>query len=136
MSQYKYFCQSEIILQLLFDVNLKLSPDTMPLLFFSSGDKIQQSILFYLFYPILSYFLSFCLFRAASTAHGGSQVRGPIRVVSGGLRHRHSNARSLTHWVRQGIKPESSWILVRFVNPWAMMGMPKYSKVFYFAFVK
>ena len=26
----------------------------------------------------------------------------------------HSNARSLTHWVRPGIKPASSWILVGF----------------------
>ena len=32
----------------------------------------------------------------------------------------HSNAGSLTHWARPGIKPESSWILVRFVTtePW------------------
>ena len=37
----------------------------------------------------------------------------------------HSNARSLTHWARPGIKPESSWILVRFVNRWAMMGAPR-----------
>ena len=30
------------------------------------------------------------------------------------------NARSLTHWLRPGIKPASSWILVRFVStePW------------------
>ena len=28
----------------------------------------------------------------------------------------HGNARSLTHCVRPGIKPESSWILVRFVT--------------------
>ena len=32
----------------------------------------------------------------------------------------HGNARSLTHWWRPGIKPASSWILVRFVStePW------------------
>ena len=30
----------------------------------------------------------------------------------------HSNDVSLTHWVRPGIKPTSSWILVRFGN-WA-----------------
>ena len=32
----------------------------------------------------------------------------------------HSNARSLTHWVRPGIEPMSSWILVGFITtePW------------------
>ena len=34
----------------------------------------------------------------------------------------HSNAGSLTHWARTGIKPVSSWILVRFINHWAMKG--------------
>ena len=33
-----------------------------------------------------------------------------------GLHHGHSTAGSLTHWVRPGIKPESSWVLVRFVS--------------------
>ena len=28
----------------------------------------------------------------------------------------HGNAGSLTHWIRTGIKPASSWILVRFVS--------------------
>ena len=28
----------------------------------------------------------------------------------------HSNASSLTHWERPGIKPESSWILVGFIS--------------------
>ena len=28
----------------------------------------------------------------------------------------HSNARSLAHWERPGIKPASSWILVKFVS--------------------
>ena len=32
----------------------------------------------------------------------------------------HSNAGSLTHWARPGIKPESLWMLVRFIStePW------------------
>ena len=34
----------------------------------------------------------------------------------------HSNAGSLTHWATPGIKPKSSWIVVRFVNQWATMG--------------
>ena len=34
----------------------------------------------------------------------------------------HCNTRSLTHWARPGIKPLSSWVLVRFINHWATMG--------------
>ena len=36
------------------------------------------------------------------------------------------NARSLTHWMRPGIKPVSSWMLVRFVIcfHWATTGTP------------
>ena len=33
-------------------------------------------------------------------------------------------ARSLTHWVRPGIKPASSWMLVGFINHWATTGTP------------
>ena len=38
----------------------------------------------------------------------------------GNLHTAHGNDRSLTHWVRPGIQPVSSWILVRFVTakPW------------------
>ena len=36
----------------------------------------------------------FLTFRAAATAYGGSQVRGPIRAAAAGLYHSHSNARS------------------------------------------
>ena len=36
----------------------------------------------------------------------------------------HGNTRSLTHWARPGIEPASSWILVGFVNCWAMEGTP------------
>ena len=34
----------------------------------------------------------------------------------------HSNTRPLTHWARLGIEPTSSWMLIRFINRWAMMG--------------
>ena len=34
------------------------------------------------------------------------------------------NAGSLTHWARPGIEPSSSWILVRFLTPWATTGTP------------
>ena len=39
----------------------------------------------------------------------------------------HGNARSLAPWVRAGIEPMSSWILVGFANHWAMTGTPYFS---------
>ena len=39
-------------------------------------------------------FMSLVFFRAAPTAYGGSQARGPIGAVAAGLRHSHSNAGS------------------------------------------
>ena len=42
----------------------------------------------------LSFFLPFCLFRAAPAAHGGSQARGWIGAVATDLHHSHSKARS------------------------------------------
>ena len=42
----------------------------------------------------LFFFFSFCLFRAAPAAYGGSQTRGPIRAVAAGLRYSHSSAES------------------------------------------
>ena len=38
--------------------------------------------------------VSFCLFRAVPKTYGGSQARGPIRDVAGGLHHNHSNVKS------------------------------------------
>ena len=66
------------------------------------------------------YTFFFFIFRAAPTADGGSRARGPIGAAATGLHHSHSNIESLTHWVRAGIEPVSSWMLVRFifVEPW------------------
>ena len=36
----------------------------------------------------------------------------------------HGNGGSLTHWVRPGIEPASSWILIRLVTLWATKGTP------------
>ena len=58
----------------------------------------------------------FCLFRAAPMAYGSSQPRGGIGAAAASLHHSHSNAESLTHWARPGIKPESSRILVGIVT--------------------
>ena len=80
---------------------------------------------------ISSFLPSLLSLRTAPVAYGGSQARGPIRAVAAGLHHSHSNSRSeprlwptyttahgnagsLTHWVRPGIRPSSSWMLVRF----------------------
>ena len=57
-----------------------------------------------------------CLFRAAPASHESSQARGSIGVVVPGLHHSHSNAGTLTHWVRPGIEPAPSWFLVGFVS--------------------
>ena len=55
-------------------------------------------------------------FRATASAYARSQARGPMQAVVTGLHHSHSNAGSLTHGAGPGIKPTSSWILVRFVT--------------------
>ena len=42
--------------------------------------------------------LFFCfVFRATSTAYGGSQAGGQMGAVAAGLRHSHGNARSNPH---------------------------------------
>jgi len=46
--------------------------------------------------------------------------------------HSHANTRSLTHWARPGIKPQSPWILVRFVTHWTTVETPQ--EVFFFFF--
>ena len=48
-------------------------------------------------YLFIYLFLSFCLFRAAPVAYGGSQARSRIGAVVAGLHRSHSNARFLTH---------------------------------------
>ena len=51
------------------------------------------------------------------------QQRG-IRATSATYTTAHGNARSLTRYMRPGIEPGSSWILVRFVSDWATTGTP------------
>ena len=57
-------------------------------------------------------------------AYGSSQAKHRIRATPAGLHHSHSNAGSLTHWVRPGIRPTSSWILVGFVTTEPQLGTP------------
>ena len=85
------------------------------------------------------FFFFFGLFRPSPGACGCSKARGPIGTTTAGLhtpqpqQHgiwamsmtyttAYSNAGSLTHWSRPGIELKSSWILVRFINCWAIMG--------------
>ena len=66
--------------------------------------------------------------NSASTSAARSCSRWPtpqpqgIWAASATYTTAHSNARSLTHWARLGIKPESSWMLVGFANSWATSG--------------
>ena len=55
-------------------------------------------IIYKLYYTGIKYNLFvFCLFRAAPTAYGGSQARGPVGAVAAGLHNCHGNARSEPH---------------------------------------
>ena len=70
----------------------------------------------------------FWFFRAAPTAYGSSQARGPTGATAANLHHSHSNTGSETyttahgntgsptHGARPGIEPAASWILVGFVS--------------------
>ena len=83
---------------------------------------------------IITFFFSF---RVIPAAYGGSQVKSElhlppipqpqqhqIRATSATYTSVHGNSRSLTYWARPGIKPTSSWILVRFLTCWATTGTP------------
>ena len=82
--------------------------------------------------------------------YASSQAKGQIGATGTGLRHSHTNTRSkqhlwtapqlmaipsLTHWVRQGIEPTSSWILVRFVSAELQWEIPHtYFFIFFLSF--
>ena len=51
--------------------------------------------------------------------------QGRIRAASATYTTGHSNARSSTHWARPGIKPATSWILVRFVSAAPQQELPE-----------
>ena len=87
----------------------------------------------------------FFLFRATPTTHGCSQAgvelelqllayiqpqQHRIWATSVTCTTAHVNAGSLTCWTRPGIEPTSSWILVRFINHWAMKGTPGKESLF------
>ena len=96
----------------------------------------------YLFYFVLFYFILFCfvLFlqphlwhkeapglwvKSEHSCWSASQLQQyQIQAASATYTAAWGNARSLTHSVRPGIKPTSSWILVSFVTCWATAGTP------------
>ena len=81
-------------------------------------DRVKTSKIFFSFFFFLN------LFRASSMAYESSRARGWIGGAAASLHHSHSNTRSLTHGARPEIKPESSWILVRFITaelPWELL---------------
>ena len=80
-------------------------------------------------YTIVWLFFFFFL-SATSAEYGSSQARGTELLAcatatatwdSSCICYLHSQ---LTHWTKPGMEPMSSWILVRFINHWAMMGTP------------
>ena len=86
-------------------------------------------------------FVLSCPFSAAPVAYGGSQARGLSGAVVTGLCQSHSNARSelrlrrtpqftatpvaLSHWVRAGIEPASSGMLVDFITSEPQWELPE-----------
>ena len=88
--------------------------------FNSSNPEINNSLLSFIF---------LMLFSTTPAGYGSAQARGWIGAVAAPLAYTtatampsvtytesHSNVGSLTHWVGPGIKPASSWILLRFVT--------------------
>ena len=89
-------------------------------------------------------------------AYGSSQARGQIGAIPASLHHSHSNTRiwlssvtfttdqgntrSLAHWLRPGIEPTSSWILVQLVTTELgrdlHIGIIMYSFCYWFPFSK
>ena len=67
----------------------------------------------------------FCRLRAAPWAYWGSQARVRIGAVAAGLHHSSWQRRILTLWARPGIKPATSWFLVRFCFCCATTGTPQ-----------
>ena len=92
-------------------------------------------------YNLWGFFFFFGFFRATPLAYGSSLARGSnqsyscqaipeaqqcqIRAASATYTAAHGNAGSLTHCAGSGIETASSWMLVRFINHWAMEGTPR-----------
>jgi len=62
---------------------------------------------------------------ATAASHSLSHSNTGIWATSATYTTAHGNAKSLTHWVRPGIKPSSSWILVGFVSAAPQQELPR-----------
>ena len=86
-------------------------------------------------------FFFFFLFTVAPVTYGHSQARGQIRAAAASIHQpqQHqiwaasetftticSNARSLTYWLRPGVKPASSWTLCQVLNQLSHNGNASY----------
>ena len=72
-------------------------------------------------------FSFFFFLRTTLAVYGISQARGQIGATAASLYHSsQQQAGSLTHWVRPGIEPASSWILVGFVSTVPQQKLPKH----------
>ena len=96
-------------------------------LFFLRFSLVKVFLFLLLFF---FFFFVFCLLSFWGHTWGIWRFLGWIGATAAGLHHSHSNggttsvtyttaqgnAGSLTHWVRAGIEPASSWILVGFIT--------------------
>ena len=94
-----------------------------------------------------SFFLCFSLYTVTPVTYGSPQARGRIGSIATRLHHSHSHwqhqiratsaiyttahgsTRSLTHWMRPGIKPASSQTLCQVLN---LLSHSRSSKVLHF----
>ena len=93
--------------------------------------------------PMPSALFFFCLFRAAPVAYGSFQTRGQIgaveqreiQVASATYNTAHVNTGLLTHCMRPGIKPASSWTSVGFITTEPQWEIPSFSEKFLLKFL-
>ena len=90
--------------------------------------KASVLVLFFVFRVV-----AFSFFLGPNRLHMEvPRLEGCIGATGAGLHYSHSNAGSLTHWARLGIRLAPSWILVGLVTCWAATGAPQ---VFLFLYI-
>ena len=129
-------------------LNLQGTPYPSPFLSWCVWLKVYQ---FCLSFQRTNFFF-FWFFRATPEAYGGSQARGSqardsqatpqpqqhgLWAMSATYTTAHSTARPLTHWVRPGTEPATSWFLVRFISalPWRELAKDQLLILFIFSVV-